>query len=115
MKLTASSRPISLQFGTFFKEELKQTRSLFTHGSKPAEGPFEGFSVFNYNEDKGWGYMTSQTAFIFILETMAIFEFPTHINEIQGHNFSIFSDSRCVTTTISSSKNYKKIPIYFPY
>jgi hypothetical protein len=47
-----SSEPTSLQFGTFSKEELRQTRSLFTYGSKSAEGPFGGFSIFNYTEDK---------------------------------------------------------------
>jgi uncharacterized protein YigE (DUF2233 family) len=33
-KLAASTKPTPFLFGTFFKEELRQTRSLFTDGSK---------------------------------------------------------------------------------
>jgi hypothetical protein len=55
-KLAASPEPTPLLLGTFFEEELKQTRSLFTDGSKTAEGPFGGFAVFDYHENKGWGY-----------------------------------------------------------
>jgi ribonuclease HI len=88
-------------------EELRQTRSLFKDGSKSAEEPFEGSSTFDYNEDKGWGYTTSQIASIFILEAMAISESLTCINKIQDRNFSIFSDSRSVTA-ISSSKSFGK-------
>jgi hypothetical protein len=61
MKLTKSSKPIPLFFRIIFKE-LKQTRGLFTDGSKSAKGPFGGFSVFNYYEDKGWSYKMSQIA-----------------------------------------------------
>jgi hypothetical protein len=43
MKLAALSEPTALFFGTFFEEELKQTRGLFTDGSKTAEGPFGEF------------------------------------------------------------------------
>jgi hypothetical protein len=43
IKLAASSKLTPLLFGTFSKEELKQTKSLFTDGSKSAEGPFRGF------------------------------------------------------------------------
>jgi hypothetical protein len=35
---------------------------------------------------------------------MAISESLTRISEMQGHNFNIFSDSRSVTTAISSSR-----------
>jgi hypothetical protein len=42
MKLAASSEPTPLLFGNFYKEELKQARSLFTDGPKSAEGPFGG-------------------------------------------------------------------------
>jgi adenylosuccinate synthase len=66
------------------------------------------FSVFNYNEDKGWGYRTSQMSSIFTLDAMAISNYLTRINEIQGHNFSIFSDSRSMMTAISPSKNFGK-------
>jgi hypothetical protein len=49
MKLTTTSEPTPLLFETFFEEDLRQTRRLFT------EGQLGGFSVFNYHEDKGWG------------------------------------------------------------
>lgn len=68
MMLSASSELIPLLFGNFFEEELRQTRSLFTDGSKSAEVPFGGYSIFSYNEDKDWGYRTSQIASIFTLE-----------------------------------------------
>jgi hypothetical protein len=72
MKLTASSESTPLLFRTFLMQELRQTRSLFKDGSKSAELPFEGSSVFDYDEDKGWGYRTSQITSIFTLEAMAI-------------------------------------------
>jgi hypothetical protein len=65
------SRP--LLFKTFLEEEPRQTRSLFTDGSKSAEVP--------YNEDKGWGYRMSQIASIFTMAAMAISKFLTRINE----------------------------------
>jgi ribonuclease HI len=107
MKLATSSQPTPLLYGTFF-EELRQTRSLFTGGSKSAVGPFGGFSICDYTEDKDWGYRTSQMASIFTLEAMAISESLTRFSEIQGCNFNIFSDSRSVTTAISLSKNFGK-------
>jgi hypothetical protein len=60
MKIITSSEPTPLLFGTVFEEELRQTRSLFTDGSKAAEKPFGRFFVFDDNEDKSWGYRTSQ-------------------------------------------------------
>jgi hypothetical protein len=68
VKLAASSEPTPLLFGDFFVEELRQTRSLFTDGSKSAEGSFGDYSIFDCNEDKGWGYRTSQITSIFTLE-----------------------------------------------
>jgi hypothetical protein len=98
--------PSSLQ--DLFEEGLRQTRSLFTYSSKLAEGPFGGFSILNYSDNKGWGYRTSQIASIFTLEAMAISESLTRISEIQGHNFIIFLDSRSVTTVISLSNFGKR-------
>jgi ribonuclease HI len=85
-------------------EELRQTRSLFTDGSKSAEGSFGGFSVFDHYKDKDWGYRTCK----FTLEAMAISEALIRINVIKGRDFSIFSDSRKVTTAISSFKTFRK-------
>jgi hypothetical protein len=72
-----------------------------------------GVSIFEYYEAKDWGYRTSRIAYIFTLETTAISESLTHIDEIQGHNFGIFSDSRSVTTAISQ-KPMEKDPHSFP-
>jgi hypothetical protein len=68
MKLDASSEPTTLLMRTVF-EELKQTRTLFTDGSKSADRLFGRFPVFEYHEGKGWGYRTSQIISMYILET----------------------------------------------
>jgi hypothetical protein len=59
-KLAVSPEPTPLLFGNFFEKVLKQTRSLFTDGSKTAEGTFGVFAVFDYHENKGWGYRSSR-------------------------------------------------------
>jgi hypothetical protein len=102
LKLTTISGPTTLLFGIFFEEELRQTRRHFTDASKTEEGPLGGFSIFDYREDKGWGYRTSQITSIFTVVSMAISESLNRINEIQGQNSSILSDSRSMTTAISS-------------
>jgi hypothetical protein len=75
MKL-AASEPTPLLFGTLFRGA-EANRSL-TNGSKSAERPIGGFSVFDYNEDKGRRYRTLQSAFIFTLEVMTISESHTY-------------------------------------
>jgi hypothetical protein len=100
MKLVASSKLTPNLFGIFF-EKLKQTRTVFTDGSKSADRPFGDFSIFDYHKGKSWGYRTSQIASIFISEALSMSESLIRVNEVKGRNFNIFSDFRCATTAIS--------------
>jgi hypothetical protein len=108
MKPGASPEPTHLLFGNFFKMELKETRSRFTDGSKAAERPFGGFSVFDYHEDKDWDYRTSQIASTFTLEAVAISESLTRINEILG--LQERDDCHLIV-----QKLWKEIPTHLPH
>jgi hypothetical protein len=106
IKLITSSKLISLLFRTIFKE-LKQTRDLFTDGS------LEVFPSSTFMRTKSGATRCHKSP-----PYLPWRPWPSPricINKIQGHNFSIYSDSRSMTTAISSSTNFiKGSPIISP-
>jgi hypothetical protein len=110
MTLAASSEHTPLLFGKIFKEELKQTRSRFTDGSKLAEGTFGGFSTTMRTKAGATGRYKAPPY-------LPWRPWPSpSLSPVsrQGHNFSIICDSMSVATAISSSKTLQKDPHSFP-
>lgn len=101
-------KSVALNFQNIFAYKLSNTVCLHTDGSKIPESEFCGFAVVT--EHQSLMFRTLDFVSIFILEAMAILPVLEYCKKSSRKEFSIFSDSRSVLSTLASvfhpSKSY---------